>query len=462
MIRGLKNETRSSLRWVRAPSCSLNGMAALHPPTISDHVQVNLIAVYIAFAGIYWLPGVSPVFLSTIKLVLFFAFFSIGMVRFKNCPAEQSSIYAWLGIGAFCVFVTTSITTNFRESFDQARNFIEPLLWLIALSGIRARAYPLLISRLKTAFLLFFFVSLYPVGVFYGLLPNHQSPIEFNRVSEIGLNWYEEVGSGGILRGGFNIGRTGWGVTVSSAALFLIALYLYKKKITTKTIMFSLVIVVGSLASIISAGARGGAFTLLFVVLLAILEARRHLAKKIFIFLIVLIFISFFSVAELFAFLPDLFSRNFDATGDAFTRLNLISTGRLETYVGGFKHFFESPLIGKGPVEGEVGIFNGQRVEVHNLWISSLAEFGIFGFFPILILTIKIALLARLPYGNKIISDSGLQWPLVRYVVVCSFILAMAEPGLFFGAFNIGVILWTSVWMLLQESSTTRLTKVEC
>jgi len=155
--------------------------------------------------------------------------------------------------------------------------------------------------------------------------------------------------------------------------------------------------------------------------------------------------------------LPEYFLRNFDASGDIFTRLNVMTTGRLESYVGGVEHFMESPFFGKGPFEATIAVNSGQVVSVHNLWLRQLAESGIVVLVPLLFLTFHIVSLVRASRFHNDANQYEPKMPHVYLVILCGLIISSIEPGVMIGAFNSGVVMWAAIWIALAGTPVRRM-----
>lgn len=427
-----------------------------HPPraarrlTPADRLHVTLVAGYIAFAGIYWLPGVSHVLISQAKVALFAILVGIGFLRLKLYTTMQRNIFLLLGIGSLSSWLANYASTDMETAISQARNFIEPLLWLIALFGIRSCAYQLLFSRLMIGLAVFFLISLYPVGVYVGLVPNYYAPDVFTDATGMNLDKEWVLESASIIGGGFNGGRTGWGVTVSTTSLLALALLFRGTGAATTQYVIAALILVGSMASIFVTGARGGTFALLATVAYGVILARGYQISKIYLLWFVLFLLLSMDVT---AALPEKFTRNFDASGDLFSRINSMTTGRFESYAGALKHFAESPLIGKGPEDAKVWVNNAQWVSVHNLWLRQLAESGLLVVAPLLLLTSRFVSIV-LAGGNMSKASPvsrGQDWPNGSLVILCGLIMALAEPSVIIGSFNANAAFWTAVWMVMRE-----------
>lgn len=444
-----------SLKRGPIPPARRAGLTAGDRPNSADNLHVTFIAGYVAFAGIYWFPGISYDLILHAKLTLYCIFVALGFLRFKIFSFTHHILYALLITAALCAFLANSASTDFQTGVDQAINYVEPLLWLIALSGIRPSAYPLFLSRLKIALTIFVIVSIYPVAVNFGILPNSLSP--YVLASATGLNYDKEsvIQSASILGGGFNGGRTGWGATVSTTSLLAIALYLNKTRILTRSYVAAALILFGSTASILVTGARGGTFALLAVAAYGAGSARGYAGPK---YLLVVCFVILFPLVDFPTALPNNLLRNFDVTGDLFNRLNTMTTGRLESYIGGLAHFVDSPLIGKGPIDAKVVVKGVQLVSVHNIWIRSLAESGLVGFFPLALLTTQIIALASAGRSIGEHHHSEITWPNARLAVICSLIMALVEPSVLIGSFNANAAAWTAIWLAVAKPIMNRRT----
>lgn len=419
--------------------------------SLFDKLHVILIAGYVAFSGIFWFPGISYLLIANLKTLIFGFLAVIGLIKFKVYNDKQFKIYLCLGLGALCAFISNSITNNLDTAVWEARNYIEPLIWLIALNGLNIRAYTTLISRLMFATTLFFVVSLYPMTTYIGLTPNLNAPAELIKASGIQSQDWWLVDSVNVMNGGFSLGRTGWGAIVAPMSLFIISIYNKQRSRLISMNIYLIIILFGSLGSIIVTGARGGTFALLAVVLYGLSsEFNRRIGSIIALFTIVLTIILF---VDINTFLPEFFLRRFDTEGDVYTRLNAITTGRLSSYIDGIRMFIESPVFGVGADNARIGPKDGSSGAVHNLWLWQLAKSGLFVGVPLFFLTVNLGALAfnntNLAYQDRKITSNG--WPNTRLVILCGLILAMVEPGVIIGSFNSNVVIWTAVWVQLSK-----------
>ena len=78
---------------------------------IEDRIHVSLIAFYLGFAGIYWLPIFSRTFILQLKIILYILLVVIGLLRLKVYSVKQYKIYLWLSVCAVSSFLAVSQTT---------------------------------------------------------------------------------------------------------------------------------------------------------------------------------------------------------------------------------------------------------------------------------------------------------------------------------------------------------------
>lgn len=414
--------------------------------TFADKIHVTLVAVYVAGAGIYWAPGVSHTALAIGKYAIFGALFLVGLLRVKKMTAEQTPVAQGLIGCAVAVLGVTAITSELHVAVDQSRDFVQPLLWLIALLGLQPRVYPALASALTVTMSLFFVLSLYPVGAYIGVLPNLSPPETF--IDPTGMKDRDEwtVEASSVISGGFTGSRTSWGVIVALSALFTTSLYMRERGLPATAVLFgAAAVIAGSLASIVITGARGGSMALVAVLAYSLASARGLRPSTISLaFGVVLLALSM----DLVSLLPENFFRGFDSDGDLLSRANAASTGRLKTYLGALSSFAASPLVGVGPDAARVWISHFEQVEVHNAWLRILAESGLVVLLPTIGLTYRLTKLALSR------ASAPLVLPDARLVVLCGLVLGLAEPHVIFGAFNANAVFWTAVWIAIASERT--------
>jgi O-antigen ligase len=420
-------------------------------PTLTDKFHVVFIGVYVAFAGIYWLPGISANSISQAKIVTYGVLFFIGSLKmFALRPTrEQLAILFGLTCCALAAFVTNSLSSDVKTALYQAQEFAVPALWLVSLYGVKPRAYQFFFSVLTVTMTMFLIVSLYPVGVYVNMLPNFYPPeslLDYMSI-KVDKKWALEAGS--VLRSGFVGSRTGWGAIVAFSALLTVALYLRARLTTTKAFIVALV-VTGAVSSIVVTGARGGTLALLAVSAYGIAVTRGLRWLKFIIIIGVTVCLLTIDITML---LPEGFSRGFDVAGDTFKRLNAATTGRFETYRRAFEQFASSPIIGVGPEQTRIGFSYFVSASVHNIWLRALAESGLFLFVPMLIVSYRLLSLGltRPIKSSAKGMRSSVEWPDASLVILCGLVLGLAEPRVMFGSFNANVVFWTAVWMALSR-----------
>ncbi len=417
--------------------------------TLADKVHVGLAAGYVAFAGIYWFPGVSYVMIAQAKLAIFAGLALIGLLRFRIYGSAQRVMFFGLGLCAFMAFVTVALSNGAQTGLDRARDFVEPLLWLIALYGIQPRAYPTFLSTLTVGMTVSFVIFLYPILAYIGVLPDFHVPTGFFDETTRIVRWPDHGPT--ISNSGFSASRTGWGVVVAPAAMLIVALYLRTTPVRSATRIIVAAIVVGSAASIIVTGARGGTFALVAASAYGIAISRNSRFATL--VLIMGVCLAAFSM-DLIALIPDQLWRHFDTTGSLYTRLNAITTGRLASDVGAFEIFTSSPIIGVGPDAAKVWINDLSQVSPHNLWLRLLAESGLLLFLPVLWLTARFLMmtLSKVPTASLPPVACRVAWPDARLAIACGLALAFVEPSVIIGSFNSNAAFWTGIWFVLNEA----------
>ncbi|MDH4980684.1 O-antigen ligase family protein [Hyphomicrobium sp. D-2] len=402
-------------------------------PTFGDKLHACLISTYVAIAGIYWLPGINANLIAQAKIALFGTLVIIGLARFRISHRQQSNLYFLMGLCAAAALTTNIINENAEVAIGRARDFIEPLLWLIALFALPHRAFPFLLRALTWAMAIFLCLAMYPVFAYAGLLPDFPVPPQF---FEGGPYWLIE--SSMVSNSGFSASRTGWGAVLAPAALLAAVLFLKSPKPSKLLIATTGVLLIGALASMIVTGGRGGPLALVAAVAYGLATTGGLRASNI-VLLAAITGVFLFSGAM--AFIPDLFFRNTDAGGSLFDKLNALSTGRLASFVAAFDRWQEAPIEGVGVENARVWLDNYGIVAVHNVWLRFLAESGLLLFVPLSLVTLELVRLSL----NKV--DANI--PRASLVIICGLVLGLLEPSVVFGSFNANAPIWTSVWIML-------------
>jgi hypothetical protein len=377
----------------------------------------------------------------------------IGLLQMQRLTRTQVSFIAGLGICAAAAFIANLISTDFWAGFNAMRDFLEPMLWLFVLFGVKPRAYPFLLRSLTITMTVFFIVSLYPVMAYAGILPNLYPPIEF--IDPTHLRYYQNLEHfmelGSVIGGGFAGQSTTWGMVVPTAALLTAALYLRGQIGVKVSHIIAGIVVIGSIASIGVTSARGGTMTLAAVGAYGLARARGVRFSNIILLLGAIFLVFSIGVLDM---LPENFFRGFDSEGNLFTRMNEATTGRLGSFVIALERFVTSPVIGTGQRGALIETYYGS-VAIHNTWLKILAESGLIVFLPALFIAMRLLSLALCKIETTPIAAAlpPSKWPDTRLVTLSGLILSLAEPGTIFGTFNASATFWTGVWLALVRPS---------
>lgn len=426
--------------------------------SVIERLQITLIGLYMAIAGIFWFPAISAQLLSAAKMALFSGIFALAIfLGIAPNTATRRLVLALL-VGSLCIFISNLITTSTAVAIHAARDLLEPAIWLVALSSIRVCAYNLTIRYFIYATVFFLVISLYPVGVVMGLLPELYPPVDY---LDIPLD--APAGYGSVVADGFSGSRTGWGVIVSFNTLFLTVWLLSTNRVSQR-ILGLFVFFVG-LASIVVTGARGGAVAMILSI--AYFSLRRIRLNKLPKYIMMAPIIAGFALGGFQVvsnLAPERYLRGFSDNGSVYEKINAATSGRLDSIIVPIERFVTSPFFGLGADGGaKVTVStNGHAIDPHSAIVRILYESGIVGFIPVcvvcaLLLSAVVGFRGR---ARRWGSEQGVnRWYLMRDfspVVIAGFILAFAEPRVIFGTFNTNMVFWTTIWVLLQQRNFGR------
>lgn len=421
------------------------------PIGLMDQIQVGLIGLYVAIAGIFWIGDISPALLANLKLALFGLLVLIGLGQHQPFTRAMTYLLSWLAVCSVFAFATTLANADLAEATDSARSFAEPAFWMVALAGVRPAAYQALFHTLAITLTMFFLVALYPVAAAAGIAPITYPPAGFADQAEItNLDAFQQSIS--VVAGGFNGLRTGWGVSVALSASLALALYMRNTPVSGWRVILAIIVIFGSMASIVVTGARGGSAALLLISLYGLLYrfplSRYHRLVIVFfmIFAALLVFIVDYTLI-----VPENFFRGFGAGGSAFDALNAATTGRLDTWIVALELFVSSPFYGVGR-EGSLIMISGEILRPHNVWLRLLAESGLTLIIPVLAVTAQMLRLA-LPgrEQRRLVASGGARMPDTSLVLLCGLVIALAEPSVIFGSMNTNIAFWTALWILIAR-----------
>lgn len=410
------------------------------------NIQAFLAAAYVAISGTYWLPGISPSIMSLAKISIFGILAFLGAFAIGRADRTTRNLYFSLALCGTLAFITCALTESSTAGIESLRNFLEPLLWLIALQGMSSQACQQFISLLKLFLALASILILYVILAYFGVVPDVATP------SELLSGNAAYVGGSTISNSGFTGSRTGWGVVVGPSALLTAVLFMDGSKRSWSRTLFAVLVVVAALFSTMVAGARGGAFAIVAAIGTGIILSQRSRYTNMIVVALLVGVLVYFGA---FSIIPELFFRNLDSTGSLGERLDALSTGRISSYWQGLKHWASSPLIGVGPTNALTWVNQGELLPVHNLWLRVLAETGVLVGIPVFWITGRLLKLMRKESLSPVVSDARVFNPpaSVRLVLVCGLVLALVEPAVLFGSFNSNLAIWTAIWMMLKRAS---------
>ncbi len=404
-----------------------------------DRSYAFAVAIYLSISGLYWIPFISPAIINNFKIIIFLAISIIGIIRFNIYSNSQLKIILLIFICSIAAFTSLLIYGYLYSSMVYISQFIYPLLWLIGLSGMRPESYQFFLKVTTVLALSFMAIAAYPILAYSGVAPDFPVPVYFFQGSDL----YDQASRyATVSNSGFAASRTGWGVVVPPMAMLSIALVIRGARITTRARLLVFAIMFCAIATVMVTGARGGVAALVVAGCYGIAAARRGRTTTIFSLLLVGTIISSMGILSV---VPETIFRRIDFSGNLFVAIDNISAGRLTSYMYGIEYWKSSPIFGVGPGNAVAFVNNSEIVSIHNVWIRSLAEFGIILFIPFIILTY---LFIKLIMENNSIHNG---WPNVRPVIVCGLTLGLVEPQVIFGSFNANAVFWTSVWIILNE-----------
>lgn len=393
-------------------------------------------ALYTSFACVYWFPGLPSGLLAQMKLAAFAGLILLALPRLQRPSRSQAVLLASLAVAALAAFLAVLRTSDLAAAVGRARDFIEPMLWISALSSLSIAGREIFVRRLTQFLALLLTLATYPIMAHYNLVPDLMVPAEF--FTQYGARYAGFVGKVRVSSAGFSGGATGWGAPIAFATLLLASSV---NRAGTRWISSLAVLFIGGF-SIALIGARGASLALVISALgWALLTRGSRVAG-------ILILVSFTVASTLLdwrAVLPERFFK--DASSfDLVSRLNYVSTGRITTYISGFEQFLSSPLFGVGVARATITI-NGEALQVHNVWLRSAVEGGLILLLPTLAIGATLIALLASQRGPT----SSVSLPNARPVVIAGLIVSMFEPSTIFGAFNNNVLYWTAIWLLLEE-----------
>lgn len=229
---------------------------------------------------------------------------------------------------------------------------------------------------------------------------------------------------------GFNIGRTGWAISVFFVCMCIIqSAQIERRKNITYLAMFA---VTAGFLSIITTASRGG---LVYLFLFALSFGWSKLNKYHLIFK--LMWLILMLVAGLIVYV---------VWGADLRLLNLdggLTTGRYEGYLESISLIFARPMFGYYPVGGYSLLDYGLEYEsIHNAWLHFIVSYGVIMFLVLLICFLSLVVWALLYRDNKN------EYFYLRSLIYCGLISTFFEPQTIFSAGYHVLVFWVVLGFL--------------
>lgn len=379
----------------------------------------SLIGFYVGISSIYWIPGIGleemRIFkISFFVLVLFFIAIVLPTLQEKKI---LSGIFGIPGIIILVLLYLPSIIISSDEYilFTIIGNCLSYYLFIWALF-ILSKNNLMDFGRITNIILLIisFFTIWHIIGsLFFNItIPNNRF-------------WYVT-----FQDTAFNTSRTGWS---NGLALFIPLCFVLRSNYR-KWLFIALMIYSQFLT-----GGRSGLLASAFVILLYLVMSKA-IGKAIFIFSLIGILI----VSNINLVTKQL---RIDALSGGITEesLNQFSSDRVVGNIYGIQQWLDSPFFGNG-----LRNVNIQKVafvdEIHNFWIKTLAESGIFVCLFYILFIIILFINSYQIIGRQ-------HYKLIFILVLISGIVeTMFEPRVLFDAFQNSAVWWFGVAAILAYS----------
>ncbi|MGG1354812.1 O-antigen ligase family protein [Psychrobacter pacificensis] len=385
-----------------------------------------LIGWFIALGPIYWFGPLGYNEMTIIKTFLLLAFFLTLTVIFI-ARREKITFPSPFGFHAFLLLLTLLIISGLKSSsiqdvFSELFKYILPfiVMWLVYNASFYYDDFEVISSKIL---LLIPFVSILIITSSFFKFPNWTSPFYDPDLAFLTLDFT-----------GFGSTRTAWSNGMALAYPLLIIggySFFHKKKI------FLCLVISLMFLSVFLPGGRGGIISILITTFFAL---RLYIPNKSLSTLMTSIFtlvviIGIFTIGADSRALRKLPSDN---------DLNSLSSGRLDGYLIGFDIIKDNLLVGLGI--NNVNLKNyGESVEsIHNFWISSAAEYGIF--FPLILACLFLKVIFHYHRKRNYLKN---EYKANFYVIIAGIFMSNLEPSGFIGAFQQQAIFWACLGRLI-------------
>ena len=170
------------------------------------------------------------------------------------------ALYIRLGLCTFGTLVAISVTSSTAEALERARDFLQPLLWIVVINSIHAYYQYRFVNLLRFFLTIFFLLSLYPLGAKLGIFKTIAVSPELIALYPDDLSYL--VGKLTVASAGFNTGSTGWGSAIASGSLMLAATLFHHRQGTSARCQAFAVLALGLIATV-AVEARGASLMML-------------------------------------------------------------------------------------------------------------------------------------------------------------------------------------------------------
>lgn len=384
----------------------------------------------VASAPIYWLPGVPLTIMTVIKNAAFFGAVALAILV-SGVRFVQPSLATPFVVAATLNFLAFQINGSADYSVYQALAFLAPMAWVMALCSLSHEQASILLRYLPLSLGLIAVAVAYAFLAKFGAVPDFRPPAEGLQLTERQISGFQLKAVSTV---GFHFGRTGWGTGTGMALVLLGSILIGRNRRWLGLAV--LVLAVFAHAAMGGRGATLGAMAAFAVVVMTMRQLGN--LRVVLIFAMIVTPVITIDYLASVGILSERFF-NIRSNADLFFTIDVLSTGRLSTWVHAIEGFVKSPLYGVGVEASRTGIYTGQVVTVHNAWLAFLSEGGLMAFLPAAIIFLWCA---------------GVMWRVAEFRPLVAFaaVISMLEPGVMFGSFGNQVSIWTAVGLAMRAS----------
>ena len=387
------------------------------------------LSIYLGTASVYWLPGVSLSAVDGVKKAVFLI--GVGLLLFRlmaenkfYIPRGLWGLMGFLGLIILSIpglVQSTGVIIVFRSVLDIMVG--ATFLWCFFNLTLHGADIGLIFHR--TAIIISSF-SAFTVANFLTGIPHWKAPIAYDSEP---LNVV-----------GFGAASTGW--SNGLALCFPILVFVISKaKFPQKIIWIAMLGCV--LGSQIASGGRAGILASLIGASLFILAKGKFI-----------VFLSCMIITALIFYISHEFwidhLRISRLHSMSISHLDHFSAGRIKSYIIAIEEIQKQPLFGNGI--GHLMVYKSDKelLEIHNLWLRLMVEYGIL--MPLFFLVmIGVVLHCAIQILTKC-KTTAMNRELViasSIIVISGIIISLFEPRALIGSFQIGAIWWAAIGIIL-------------